>query len=150
MEGSERNCQDTEDTTTLVQFEETKSDSRKLSYVTKLSPVPAVNGMGPGWQVSFSCTRFQEYDRCPKKQETVVRLSRVHPTELTCFQELIKRLQDRHVEYVETLAKKGSVDVTSVPTVSPDAPNVLEEMMQFRQVKSRAEVANKIALEEEV
>jgi hypothetical protein len=74
----------------------------------------------------------------------------VHPTELTCFQELIKRLQDRHVEYVETLAKKGSVDVTSVPTVSPDAPNVLEEMMQFRQVKSRAEVANKIALEEEV
>ncbi len=48
MEGSERNCQDTEDTTTLVQIEESKSDIRKLSYVTKLSPVRAVNGMSPG------------------------------------------------------------------------------------------------------
>ncbi len=73
--------------------------------------------------------RFQEYDRCPKKQETTVLLSRVHPTEFTCFQELIKRLQDRHVECVETLAKKASVDDVSVPTVSPDTPNVMEEMV---------------------
>ena len=40
--------EDTEDTTMLVQIEEAKCDIRKLSYVTKLSPVRVVNGMGPG------------------------------------------------------------------------------------------------------
>ena len=37
--------EDTEDTTMLVQIEEAKCDIRKLSYVTKLSPVREVNGM---------------------------------------------------------------------------------------------------------
>jgi len=54
MEGSDRTCEDTEDTTTLVQIEELKCVIRKLLYVTKLSPVRAVNGLGPGWQVSLS------------------------------------------------------------------------------------------------
>ena len=60
MEGSDRTCEDTEDTTTLVQIEELKCAIRKLLYVTKLS-----------------------------KQEPAVRLSRVHPTELACLQELL-------------------------------------------------------------
>ena len=86
--------EDTEDTTMLVQIEEAKCDIRKLSYVTKLSPVREVNGMGPGCQVSLSCSRFQEYGSCPKKQEPAVRLSCVNPTEVACLQELLKRLQD--------------------------------------------------------
>ena len=49
MEGSDGTCEDTEVATMLVQIEEAKCDIRKLSYVTKLSPIRAVNGMGPGW-----------------------------------------------------------------------------------------------------
>ena len=44
MEGSDGTCKDTEDTTMLVQIEEAKCAIRKLSCVTKLSPVRAVNG----------------------------------------------------------------------------------------------------------
>jgi hypothetical protein len=47
-EGRDGTCEDTEDTTMLVQIEESKCDIRKMSYVTKLSHVLAVNGMGPG------------------------------------------------------------------------------------------------------
>ena len=131
MEGSDRTCEDTEDTTTPVQIEELKCAIRKLLYVTKLSPVRAVNGMGPGWQVSLSCSRCQEYGSCPKKQEPAVRLSRVHPTELACLQELLKRLQDRHVDCAEAVAKKAAADAASAATVDPDAPNVLQAMIQL-------------------
>ena len=48
MEGSGRTCEDTEDTTMFVQIEEAKCAIQKLLYVTKLSPVRVVNGMGPG------------------------------------------------------------------------------------------------------
>jgi hypothetical protein len=57
-----------------------------------------------------------------KKQETAVRLSCVHPAEHACLQELLKRLQDRHNEYVQVVAKKADADVTSPATVSPDTP----------------------------
>ena len=73
---------ETEDTTMFAQIEEAKCAIRKLSYVTKLSPVRVVNGMGPGCQSSFSCYGCQEYGICPKKQEPVVRLSSEHRTEL--------------------------------------------------------------------
>jgi hypothetical protein len=105
MEGSDGTCEDTEDTTTLVQNEEAKCAIRKLSYVTNLSPVRAVNGMGPGWQASLSCSRCQEYGSCPKKQQPAVRLSRVHTTELAWLEELLKRLQDRHGECARAVAK---------------------------------------------
>ena len=111
MEGSDG----TADTTTLVQIEEAKCAIRKLPFVTVLSPVRAVNGMGPGWQVSLSCSRCQEYGSCPKKQEPAVRLSRVHPTELACLHELIKRLQDRHVECDQAVAKKAAADAAPNP-----------------------------------
>ena len=65
------------------------------------------------------------------------------------MQELLKRLQDRHVQCAEAVAKKGAADAASVAAVSPDAPNVLQTMMQLRQSKSRAEAANKLALEAE-
>ncbi len=82
MEGSHsdrtrEDTEDTEDTTMFVQIEEGKCAIRNLSYVTKLSRVQTVNGTGPGWQVSLSCSRCQEYDNCPKKQDPVVLLARV-------------------------------------------------------------------------
>jgi hypothetical protein len=104
---------------------------------------------GPGWQVSLSCSRCQEYGSCPKTQEPAVRRSRVHPTELACLQELLKRLQDRHVDCAEALAKKAAADAASAATVNPDAPNVLETMMKLEQDNARAKTANKVALEAE-
>ena len=149
MEGSDRTCEDIQDTTMLAQIEEAKCAIQKLSYVTKLSHVRAVNGMGPGWQASLSCYGCQEYGSCPKKQEPAVRLSRVHTTELACLQELLKRLQDRHVQCAEAVAKKGAADAASAAAVSPDAPNVLQAMMKLEQAKARAKTANKVALEAE-
>jgi hypothetical protein len=73
----------------------------------------------------------------------------VHPTELACLQELLRRLKDRHVDCAEAVAKKAVVDSVSTVTVSPDTPNVLQTMMKLHQTKSRAEVANKLALEAE-
>ena len=65
------------------------------------------------------------------------------------MQELLKRLQDRHVDCAEAVAKKAAADAASAATVSPDTPNVLQAMMQLQQAKSRAEAANKLALEAE-
>jgi hypothetical protein len=65
------------------------------------------------------------------------------------LQELLKRLQDRHVECAQAVAKKAAADAASAATVSPDTPNVLQAMMQLGQAKSRAEAANKVALEAE-
>jgi hypothetical protein len=59
-----------------------------------------------GWQRErVTGYGYQEYDSCPKKQESVVRISCEHPTELTCLQELLKRLQDRHDEYAQVVEK---------------------------------------------
>ena len=65
------------------------------------------------------------------------------------MQELLKRLQDRHVDYAETLAKKAAADTVSTATVNPDAPNVLEAMVQLEQARTRAKAANKLALDAE-
>ncbi len=54
----------------------------------------------------------------------------MHPTELACLQELLKRRQDRHVDCVEAVVKKAAVVAASAATVSPDTPNVLQVMMQ--------------------
>jgi hypothetical protein len=90
--------------------------------VTVLAPVRAVGDKGPGWQVSRARDAKSMAAVRPKKQEPAVRLSRVHPTELACLQELLKRLQDRHVDCAEAVAKKAAADV-SAATVSPDTPN---------------------------
>ena len=55
------------------------------------------------------------------------------------MQELLKRLQDRHVDCAEAVAKKAIGDISSVATVSPDTPNVLQAMMQLGHVSTRAE-----------
>jgi hypothetical protein len=65
------------------------------------------------------------------------------------LQELIKRLQDRHVDCAEALAKKAAPDAASAATVNPDAPNVLQSMMKLEQANARAKTANKVALESE-
>ena len=65
------------------------------------------------------------------------------------MQELLKRLQDRHVDCAEAVAKKDAADAASAATVNPDTPNVLQVMMQLEQAKTRAKTANKFALEAE-
>jgi hypothetical protein len=65
------------------------------------------------------------------------------------LQELLGRLQDRHVDCAEAVAKKAAADAASASTVDPDTPNMLQAMMQIQQAKSRAEAANKLALEAE-
>jgi hypothetical protein len=70
-----------------------------------------------------------------------VRLSSRHPTELACLQELLKRLQDRHVDCAEALTKKAAADAQAAAAVSEDTPSVLEAMMLFQQVKKRAQAA---------
>ncbi len=147
MEGSDGTCEGTDDSATLVQIEDAKCDIRKLPFVTVLAPVRAVGDKGPGWQVSLSCSRCQEYGSCPKKQEPAVRLSRVHPTEVACVQELLKRLQDRHVECAQAVTKKAAAHAQAAATVNPDTPNVLQAMMKLEQAKARAKTANKVALE---
>ena len=54
----------------------------KLSFVTVLSPVRAVKGKGQGYGACLTCFRCREHDRCGKKQDPPVHLSREHPTEL--------------------------------------------------------------------
>ncbi len=65
------------------------------------------------------------------------------------MQELLKRLQDRHVDCAEVVAKKAAADAVSASTVNPDAPNVLQAMMKLEQANARAKTANKVALEAE-
>jgi PAB1-binding protein PBP1 len=47
------------------------------------------------------------------------------------------------------LLKKAAADAQTAAVVSPDTPNVIQTMMQVRQVKTRAEAANKVVLEAE-
>ena len=65
------------------------------------------------------------------------------------MQELLKRLQDRHVQCAEAVAKKAAADAASPAAVDPDTPNVLQAMMKLEQAKARAKTANKVALEAE-
>ena len=55
------------------------------------------------------------------------------------MQELLRRLQDRHVEYAEAVAKKASVDAQAAADVH--TPNVMQTMMLFQQAKKRAQTA---------
>ena len=130
------------DTTTFAQMEEIKRAIRALPFVTKLSPVRVHNGHGAGWGGSLRCFACEEYDSCGKKQEPPVQVSSRHPTELACLQELLKRLQDRHVECAQAVAKKAAADAASAATVNPDAPNVLQAMMKLEQANARAKTAN--------
>jgi hypothetical protein len=117
--------------------------------VTKPSPVRAHKSHGDGWGVSLTCSACEEYDRCGKKQDPPVQVPSVHPTDLVCWYELLKRPQDRHVDCPEAVAKKAAVDVTSTDTVDADTPNVLQAMMKFEQTKAHAKTTNKVVLEED-
>ncbi len=118
--------------------------------MTKLSFVPAHKDKAEGFRATLSCALCRWYDSCGKGQQQTVQLSREHTTVLVFLQELRKRLQDRHgFRCAQIVAKKAAVDDASAVTVSPDTPNVLQTMMQFRQDKSRTEVANKFSLEAE-
>ena len=58
-------------------------------------------------------------------------------------------MQDRHVECAEAVAPKAAADAASAATVTPDAQNVLQAMMQLEQAKTRAKAANTVALDAE-
>jgi hypothetical protein len=109
--------------------------------VTKLSPVRAHKSHGAGWGVSLTCSACEEYDSCGKKQESTVQVSSVHPTELAYLQELLKRLQDRHVDCAEALTKKAATDAQAAAAVSADTPSVLEAMILFQQAKKQAQAS---------
>ena len=96
MDGRDGTREDTEDTTMLVQIEEVKRTIRALPFVTKLSPVDAHKDKAAGWGVCLTC--YSCPGSCGKRQEPPVQFSRDRKTELACLQELLKRLQDRHVQ----------------------------------------------------
>jgi hypothetical protein len=96
--------EDTQDTTRLVEIEEVKRSIRALLFVTKLSPVDGHKDKSAGWGATLKCASCPGC--CGKRQEAPVQLSRYHKTELACLQELLKRLQDRHVECAQTVTKK--------------------------------------------
>jgi hypothetical protein len=138
MEGSDGTCESNDDITTRVQIEEAKCAIRKLPFVTLLAPVRAVGDKAEGFRVTLSCTLCRWYDICGKGQEQAVQLSRERTTLLACLQELRKRLQDRHgFRCAEAVAKKATVDAVSAVTVNPDAPNVLDAMVQLEQARTR-------------
>ena len=66
-----------------------------------------------------------------------------------CLQELRKRLEENHGKCAEALTKKNAADAQAAAAVSPDAPNVLQAMMQLEQAKTRAKTDNKLVLETE-
>ena len=70
---------------------------------------------------------------------------------LVCLllQEFLKRLQDRHVECAQTVAKKATADAQAAAAVSPDAPNVLQALMHLEQDNTRAKSSKKVTLETE-
>ena len=122
----------TEDTSTLVQIEEVKCVDRKLSFVTVLSPVRAVKDKGLGlYGACLTCFRCREHDSCGKNREPPVHLSHEHPTELACLQELLKRLQDRHVECAQAVAKKDAADAASAATRTPGSTRRRLELQRY-------------------
>ena len=143
MEGNDGTREESEDSTMIVQMEEVMCVVRVMPFVTKLSSLGVHNRHGQGWQVSPSCFRG-------KKQQPTVQVSIRHPTELVYLQELLKRLQDRHVEYVQAVAKKADDDAQTAPVVvSPDTPNVLQVMMKLEESKNYSKGTNKVVLETE-
>jgi hypothetical protein len=106
----------TENSTMFPQLEEVEQVMRTLPFVTELSFVSSVKYKGHGVRVSLTSYPCRDYDSCTKKQETLIHISRERPTLLACLQELVKRLQDRHGEYVEavTKAKKNAADTPNV------------------------------------
>ncbi len=147
MDGRDGTGESTQDTTRLPEIEELKRAIRALLFVTKLSRVDAHKDKAAGWGATLKCASCPGC--CGKKQEPPVQLLRDRKSELACLQELLKRLQDRHVDCAEALTKKAAADAVSAATVNPDAPNVLQAMMKLEQANARAKTANKVALEAE-
>jgi hypothetical protein len=139
-----------DDPTLRVQMQHEMRAIEELVFVTKLSFVPAHKDKAQGFRATLSCALCRWYDSCGKGQEQAVQLSRERTTLLACLQELRKRLQDRHgFRCAEAVAKKAAADAVSAATVNPDAPNVLDAMVQLEQVRTRAKAANKLALDAE-
>ena len=59
----------------------------------------------------------------------------------TCFQDLLKRLEENHGNCAEALTKKAAADAQAAAGVSPDTPNVMQTMMLFQQATKRAQAA---------
>ena len=119
---------------------------RAMPIVTTLSFVRAVKDKARGVRVTLTCYNCREYGSCEKPQEAPIHLSKQRTTMRACLQELRKRLEENHGKCAEALT---AADAQAATAVSPDAPNVLQAMMQLEQAKTRAKAANKLALEAE-
>jgi hypothetical protein len=56
---------------------------------------------------------YKEHDRCGKKQESPVQVSRRHPTLDACWKKMRKRLEENHGNYAEALTIKTAADAAS-------------------------------------
>ncbi len=121
------------------EIEELKRGIRALLFVTKLSRVDAHKDKATGWGATLKCASCPGC--CGRRQEAPVQLSRDRKTEIAFLQELLKRLQDRHVDCAEALTKKAAADAQAAAAVSADTPRVLEAMMLFQQAKKHAQAA---------
>jgi hypothetical protein len=131
-------------------MEEEERAIRAMPFVTTLSFVRTVKGKAEGWRVTLTCFACREYNSCGKKQEASVDISGERPTLFACLQELRKRLEEHHGNCAQALTEKDAADAASAATVYPDAPNVLQAMMQLEQAKTRAKTANRLALAHDI
>ena len=122
---------------------------RAMPIVTTLSFVRAVKDKARGVRVTLTCYNCREYGSCEKPQEAPIHLSKQRTTMRACLQELRKRLKENHGKCAEALTKKNAADAQAAAAVSPDAPNVLQALMQLEQAKTRAKTDNKLVLETE-
>jgi hypothetical protein len=104
MDGRDGNREDTQHTTRIVEIEGVKRVIWALLFVTKLSPIDAHKDKEDGWGATLKCASWP--DCCGKRQEVPIQLSRDRKMELVSLQDLLKRLQDRHVNCTEAVVKK--------------------------------------------
>jgi hypothetical protein len=104
MDGRDGNREDTQHTTRILEIEEVKRAIWALLFVTKLSPIDAHKDKENGWGATLKCASCP--DCCGKRQEVPIQLSCDRKMELVSLQDLLKRLQDRHVDCAEAVAKK--------------------------------------------
>jgi hypothetical protein len=79
---------------------------RVMSIVTTLSYVRTVKDKARGVWVTLTCYNCKEYGNCEKPQEAPIHLSKERNTMRAYLQDLLKRLEENHVNCAEVLTKK--------------------------------------------
>jgi len=123
-----------------------------LPVVTVLSPLAVSSKNKPWFRVGLRCFSCQENASCGQQQAGPVRITNTRTTLLACLQELHKQMVDGHGACCVDAARAADRSATSSSStadacLSGAASNVMDLMMQLSNVKARAMVANKVALE---